>query len=468
MALAQEHGYLESNGDSHVPKFGKNPAMQPTMVVLKRDEHRKRDGPWDTVNVLSLDGGGIRSLGSLFILQKLMKEIGKVEQSKDPKARSSAYSSFVDCLTEEDLDPSTKLDTHDDPRQRKEPAYRPCHYFDYIAGTSTGGLIALMLGRMRMSVDDALTTYKQLSDSILSLSLFRLGMSRIGFKTEALMENYKRIIDELHPLFPSPKELGKDFRSDSRRCKTIICSVRSKQDEKHKNPCLFRSYDNSPDIWHVAQVASTAPVFSKPIAIGDELYYDAAAFYHNPTRYVLDEVRREAQGRLDTVDVLLSIGAGQSGYAKGGARHGSNIRKPQRTHISDRMHESLERDSQLQRFDYHRLNVDDLRTGRLGFEQIEHAATKYLEEQHVREQIERIANRLVDIRLRRAKTMRWEHFATGMVYKCPISGCPESSTRFEDRGDLMYHLEVVHDPPPDVVDNGDIQALLDKGRTNSG
>ncbi len=347
MALVQEHGYVESNGDSHVPTFGKNPPMQPTMVVLKRDEHRKRDGPWDTVNLLSLDGGGIRSLSSLFILQKLMKEIGKVERSKDPEARSSAYSSFVDCLIEEDLDPLTKLDTHDDPRQRKEPAYRPCHYFNCIAGTSTGGLIALMLGRMRMSVDDALTTYKQLSDIMLSLSSFRLGMSRIGFKKEALMENYKKVINELHPLFPSPKEQGKDFQSDSKRCKTIICSIRSRQDEKSKEPFLFRSYNSSPDIWHVAQAASTAPIYSKPIALGDELYYDAAAFYHNPTRYVLNEVRREAQGRLDTVDVLLSIGAGKFGYAKGGARHGSNIRKPQRTHISDSMHESLERDSQL-------------------------------------------------------------------------------------------------------------------------
>jgi patatin-like phospholipase/acyl hydrolase len=62
--------------------------------------------------ILALDGGGVRGLSSLLILQKLMEEIE--DKKKDGK-----------------------------------PAL-PCEYFDLICGTSTGGLIAIMLGRLRM------------------------------------------------------------------------------------------------------------------------------------------------------------------------------------------------------------------------------------------------------------------------------------------------------------------------------
>ena len=61
--------------------------------------------------ILALDGGGVRGLSSLLILQKLMDEIADKNDGKP---------------------------------------VLPCEYFDLICGTSTGGLIALMLGRLRM------------------------------------------------------------------------------------------------------------------------------------------------------------------------------------------------------------------------------------------------------------------------------------------------------------------------------
>jgi len=62
--------------------------------------------------ILSLDGGGIRGLSSLLILRTIMERIKLANRlSQTPK---------------------------------------PCDYFDLIGGTSTGGLIAIMLGRLRL------------------------------------------------------------------------------------------------------------------------------------------------------------------------------------------------------------------------------------------------------------------------------------------------------------------------------
>ena len=472
--LGTEHGYLRRTTDCIVRNPEKNPPIKRPMAIHERDK------PWEKKNLLTLDGGGIRGISTLLVLRALMDEIGKVERAENLEARSSAYSPFVDCSTEEDYDPFPSSTSDDKALERKRSAYRPCHYFDYIGGSSSGGLIALMLGRLRMSVDDALISYKKLSDRIIDLSLFRLALYRMGFKNEALKEHYERVIKALHPFFPSPHELGKEFKSDSTRCKTIVCSIQSSQDKRHKEPVLFRSYNQNIEIWEVARATGAAPFYFEPVALGDELYYDAASFFHNPSRYVLDEVRSEAHGGPDTVAVLVSIGAGNF-ESKGISRRGSNTSKSERTHVSDPIHESLEHDSKHQQFDYYRLNVDDhLRTGRLNdwiskgngrktLQQIVEASTKHLEAQPVREQIHQIAKRLVSIRLRRAETMRWERFATGIVYHCPINDCPLTKSRFEDRGDLMDHLRGMHDkPPPDIVNNQEIQALLDKGRTNSG
>ena len=42
----------------------------------------------------------------------------------------------------------------------------PRHVFQLVAGTSTGGLIALMLGKMGMTADDCITQYENLSKEI--------------------------------------------------------------------------------------------------------------------------------------------------------------------------------------------------------------------------------------------------------------------------------------------------------------
>jgi patatin-like phospholipase/acyl hydrolase len=62
--------------------------------------------------ILTLDGGGVRGLSSLLILRDIMEEIAQ--------------------------------------RTNADETPRPSEYFDLIGGTSTGGLIALMLGVLGM------------------------------------------------------------------------------------------------------------------------------------------------------------------------------------------------------------------------------------------------------------------------------------------------------------------------------
>ena len=43
---------------------------------------------------------------------------------------------------------------------------RPCEVFDLICGTATGGLIAILLGRLEMTCDEAIQAYDDLESKI--------------------------------------------------------------------------------------------------------------------------------------------------------------------------------------------------------------------------------------------------------------------------------------------------------------
>lgn len=84
----------------------------------------KSGNHWERKTLLTLDGGGVRGYSSLLILQEIMKEIMFIESISEPSALSSSH----------------PLEFK--PRKGHAPSderYLPSHYFDCIAGTSTGG-----------------------------------------------------------------------------------------------------------------------------------------------------------------------------------------------------------------------------------------------------------------------------------------------------------------------------------------
>ena len=121
------------------------------------------------------DGGGIRGYGSLLMLQALMEKIATEERRIDPAIESS----FSPCIykptrvgfstpfTENGESFEASPVTETNPKGLSDDSlFLPCHYFDYAAGTSTGGLISIMLFCLRMTVHDCINEYKILGDKI--------------------------------------------------------------------------------------------------------------------------------------------------------------------------------------------------------------------------------------------------------------------------------------------------------------
>ncbi|KFX96894.1 hypothetical protein V490_03085 [Pseudogymnoascus sp. VKM F-3557] len=250
--------------------------MEPTLL-------EPQDRP---LRILSLDGGGIRGISELVILEEIMHRLERA-------------------LKKESLSSGRVL-------QETKPLL-PADYFDMICGTSTGGLIAILLGRLRLSVPEAIDTYRLLAKQVFSE---RKGRGKDGtFKASNLEKAMKETIES---------KLGKGhaddkmFMTDPVSCKTFVCAVPAMH--INNQPRLFRTWsaDENPGyncmIWEAARATSAAPTLFKRIYIGDagieEEFIDAGLGCNNPVQYLVKEAIKEF-GPDRKVDCIVSIGTGK-------------------------------------------------------------------------------------------------------------------------------------------------------------
>lgn len=132
---------------------------------------RTVNDPWDPC-ILALDGGGIRGYSSLLILRALMHEVYEWEKKLQAEEGEIEGEELGD---EDDL--------------------RPCHYFDFMYGTSTGGLIAIMLGRLRMRIEECLDNYRMVGHELFGHRKSMIPLAT-KYRHEPLEEAVQKIVGD--------------------------------------------------------------------------------------------------------------------------------------------------------------------------------------------------------------------------------------------------------------------------------
>ncbi|CRL27391.1 NB-ARC [Penicillium camemberti] len=232
--------------------------------------------------LLSLDGGGVRGLSTLYIMKGLMDRLNQA-------------------------------------RPEGSPAKKPCEVFDLIGGTSTGGLIAIMLGRLEMDVDQCIMAYIQLMKIIFGKPS-KWALSSLFGKIEPRFDAEKlegAINEVIISCGVNPTDLFND--QADRGCRVFVCSIT----QETKEIVRLRSYPirNKPGIsatiCQAARATSAATTFFEPVSIGARRFADGALGANNP----VDEMEGEASdiwceetGELKPlVKCFISIGTGHPG-----------------------------------------------------------------------------------------------------------------------------------------------------------
>ncbi|KAH0551380.1 hypothetical protein GP486_007405, partial [Trichoglossum hirsutum] len=241
--------------------------------------------PVDTTGLclLSLDGGGVRGLSTLYILKCLMTKLNQARQAADL------------------------------------PSVKPCEVFDLIGGTSTGGLIAIMLGRLEMDVDNCISAYISLIKTVFEEKSSWLPVGWVGkIKAQFDSKSLKSAIEEvIRSKGASTADLFNDGKL--RGCRTFVCAVAKETAgiTRLKSYTLPDERDIAATICEAALATSAATGFFDAVSIGARQFVDGAIGANNPA----DEVEGEAAniwcpetGDLKPlVKCFVSVGTGSPG-----------------------------------------------------------------------------------------------------------------------------------------------------------
>ncbi len=197
-----------------------------TYTRLTRDQHFQMDGP---KRILALDGGGIRGIATLSYL-KAIEDLLRIRHGDDD-------------------------------------GFRLAHYFDLIAGTSTGAIIAAGLAR-GMKVDEVTEIYLRLGKEVFWRSPWRKGILRPRYDHEKLTEHLQSILGRSTSLGDPALLTGLlvvTKRMDTGSPWPLGNNPRGRYFAAKEGDRWISNRDYP--LWRVVRASTAAPSFFKPEAI---------------------------------------------------------------------------------------------------------------------------------------------------------------------------------------------------------
>ncbi|KAL9004625.1 MAG: hypothetical protein Q9188_002567 [Gyalolechia gomerana] len=450
---------------------------------------------WNREIVIAFDSGCVRSYGSLLILEALMKKIKDEEKRLDTLElntgiTASSLAPFHNRPTVSNIESPT-LDVANAglpnlsgvERRADSTPYLPCHYFDFVAGNSTGGLIAIMLSRLRMTVDDCITEYKTLCRKVFDTRRpFSPGFAPWASYNYNVLET---VIEEIIARNDQYTEgIMPGFPSDGDLCKTLV--LVSKEIGESRVPYLFRTFSEFqpktyvrkelrhllknghglPHLWQVARATFTIPTYFPPIKIRlytddrseNELWFnDGSGVWDNPSLEIYQDIVTGCGASSKRVGLFISIGAGSFPGESSSFVLGSSSTVHSNQIARKATHRAMLHLSNRDQFPYYRFDGGELLSQipnpkKHGFdrrfmtyEKTGKAVAAYLHRNDVQDNLDECAELLVRRRrLRTRDPSAWDRYAWASFYECSYQGCPFQKTRFNTAELYKNHVMRVH------------------------
>ncbi|TRM59215.1 acyl transferase/acyl hydrolase/lysophospholipase [Schizophyllum amplum] len=186
----------------------------------------------------------------------------------------------------------------------------PCQYFDLIAGSGTGGFIALLLGRLRLSMDKAIECYTRVVERV-----FMRTKAGGNFRVTPFEDVLKEIVNRF-----ADGDNTQMIGERGPRCRTFVC-VREDDDSGAIRSQKLRTYVHPAEpayqctfLEAVRATMGNPALFKPPTTLNDNgtitTFLDAGDAHYNPVYDLYDEAMSLFPSR--NVAYLVSFGAGRA------------------------------------------------------------------------------------------------------------------------------------------------------------